>query len=323
MAKKKPPRSKRKKKSKKRKGGSGRSPSQVSSLAGMMGLGGGGEVPEGFRAVSMTQAMMEFADPLMEYVENGTVADPNDALQIGVALWNFASPSGVLEKESRKDLIKNISKTLRLTSQEAEALFNRMIERKAHLFPEEVQPQGAMTMFMRKETEYEIVPFDEGQLQLSEDPVPDTQDDRKLIDALLRMDQFLDEEAEYDAWESHFFSMADLFRESFEAWLGAKGCPETYGDLFPFCADLFLTFLYQYEGIGLRSVSKNVLDGFFMSFVMRKAIVKPPEYVYWPSALRLCFAYLAEKGYLKNVDRTLKSINVIEPKFIALVKATT
>ncbi len=322
MTKKKPSRSKTKKKSKKRTRGKSQSKASVSSLMSRMGLGGGDEAPKGFRAVSMTQAMMEFAAPIMEYVENGTVADPNDALQIGVALWNFASPSGVLEKKSQKDLIQNISKTLHLTLREAEAFFNRMIERKAHLFPEEVQPQGAMTMFMRKDTEYEIVQFDEDQLQLSEDAVPDTPNDRKLIDALLRMDRFMDEEADYDDWESHFLSMQDLFRESFEAWLNAKGCPEAYQDLFPFCADLFLAFLYQYEGIGLRNVSKNVLDGFFMGFVMRKAIVKPPEYTCWPPALRLFFAYLAEKGYLESAAPMVKSIDSIEPEFIALVKAT-
>ena len=34
--------------------------------------------------MSMTQAMLEYAAPIMAYVEDGTVQDPNDALQVGL-----------------------------------------------------------------------------------------------------------------------------------------------------------------------------------------------------------------------------------------------
>jgi hypothetical protein len=48
---------------------------------GGMPFGGEPEAPKGFRPISTTQAMMEYAAPIMAYVEDGTVADPNDALQ--------------------------------------------------------------------------------------------------------------------------------------------------------------------------------------------------------------------------------------------------
>src|SRR5690349_8130940 len=35
------------------------------------------EAPPGFRPLPMTQAMLEFAAPLMDYVEQGTIQDPN------------------------------------------------------------------------------------------------------------------------------------------------------------------------------------------------------------------------------------------------------
>ena len=323
MAKKKPSRSKTKKTTQKRTRGADPSSPSLSSLMSRMGLGGGGKAPKGFRAISMTRAMMEFAAPVMKYVENGTIADPNDAMQLGAELWNFAFSTDVQARKSPKDLIRNISETLRLEPKDAEAFFDRMIERKAYLFPEEIQPEGVPTMFMRKDAEYQIVKFDEGQLHLSDDPVPDTENDRKMLDALLRMDRYLDEDADYDDWESHFLSTQDLCRESYEAWLRAKGCPEAYESFFPFCAELFLTFLYQYDGCGLRNVSKKVCEEFFMDFLMRKALVKPPEYTYWPPALRLFFAYLAEKGYFESVAPMVKSIDAIEPKFVAMVKAET
>jgi hypothetical protein len=59
----------------------------LSSLGGMP-FGGEPDVPQGFRPISMTQAMLEYAAPIMAYVEDGTVQDPNDALQVGVLLWN-------------------------------------------------------------------------------------------------------------------------------------------------------------------------------------------------------------------------------------------
>ena len=67
------------------------SPPSVPFLGGMP-FGSAPEVPQGFRPMSMTQAMLEYAAPLMAYVEDGTVQDPNDALQIGVQLWNITLP---------------------------------------------------------------------------------------------------------------------------------------------------------------------------------------------------------------------------------------
>jgi hypothetical protein len=118
------------------------------------------EAPKGFRPLSMTQAMMEYAAPIMAYAEDGTVQDPNDALQIGVQLWNFTLPKvPVPQKPSREAIVNDIRTTLRMDREEAEAFFDHMIERKAYLFPDEIQPEGSMTMFMRKEVEYLITPW--------------------------------------------------------------------------------------------------------------------------------------------------------------------
>jgi hypothetical protein len=60
---------------------------------------------------------------------------------------------------------------------------------------------------------------------------------------------------------------------------------------------------------------------FFMDWLMRKVMVKPPEYTQWPPALRLFYRFLSEKGYLDhNLEPILKGLYAIEPKFIALVK---
>src|SRR5713101_9132591 len=134
---------------------------------GRMPFGDAPDVPQGFRPIPMTQAMMEFAAPIMAYVDNGTVQDPNDALQIGMQLWNITLPNAPMAmKQSRTEIVDHIRTTLQMDRQEADAFFERMIERKAYSFPDDIQPEGSMTMFMRKEVEYLITPFAESQLHL-------------------------------------------------------------------------------------------------------------------------------------------------------------
>jgi len=71
------------------------SPPSLSFLGGMP-FSGAPNVPQGFRPMSMTQALMEYAAPIMAYVEDGTVQDPNDALQVGLLLWNSTLPEAAV-----------------------------------------------------------------------------------------------------------------------------------------------------------------------------------------------------------------------------------
>src|SRR2546425_2102608 len=101
---------------------------------GRMPFGSAPDVPKGFRPIPMTQAMLEFAAPIMAYVENGTVQDPNDALQIGMQLWNFTLPKvPAAQKQSRTEIVDHIRTTLQMDMPEAEAFFDHMIARKAYL----------------------------------------------------------------------------------------------------------------------------------------------------------------------------------------------
>ena len=83
--------------------------------------------------MSTTQAMMEYAAPIMAYVEDGTVADLNDALQVGVLLWNSTLPEvPVPMRQSRGEIVAHIETILHMKRQEAEAFYDEMIERKAY-----------------------------------------------------------------------------------------------------------------------------------------------------------------------------------------------
>jgi hypothetical protein len=271
--------------------------------------------------MSMTQAMLEYAAPLMAYVEDGTIQDPNEALQIGMQLWNFTLPKvPVSQKQSRTAIVDNIRTTLQLERQEAEAFCDHMIERKGYLFPDEMQPEGSMTMFMRKEVEYLITPFAESQLHLSDEVVPPDRDDETFLGALRQLDARIDAGDDYSDWEADFFAMQERCCGRYHHWLLAKGVPETLSQQFAFCLDPYLSFLYQYDAGHVQDVWPDALEEFFMDWLMRKVMVKPPEYTQWPPALRLFYRFLFEKGYLDDPEPIIAGLHAIEPAFIAMVK---
>ncbi len=288
---------------------------------GGMPFGGEPEVPTGFRPISTTQAMMEFAAPIMAYVDNGTVQDPNDALQIGLQLWNSTLPEvPVAVRQSRREIVAQIETTLEMDRQEAEAFFDEMIERKAYLFPDEMQPKGAMTMFMRKEVDYLITPFEESQLNLSDQLVPPDGDDDAFLDALRQLDARIDAGDDYSEWENDFFEMQELCCQRYRHWLFAKGVPETLSRPFSFCLEPYLNFIYQYDAGDVLEVLPDAIEEFFMDWLMRKVMVKPPDYTQWPPALRLFYRFLSEKGYLNDPEPIMTGLHTIEPAFIAMVK---
>ena len=291
------------------------------SLLGGRPFGVTPDVPQGFRPISTTQALLEYAAPIMAYVENGTVADPNDALQVGLLLWNSTLPEvPVAMRQARSEIVAHIETTLQMDRQEAEAFFEEMIERKAYLFPDEMQPAGAMTMFMRKEVEYLITPFAESQLHLSDEIIPPHGDDDTLLHALEQLEARIDFGEDYGEWEADFFEMKDLCCERYHHWLRAKGVPETLSQQFSFCIEPYLTFIYQYDAGSVLDVLPDAIEEFFMDWLIRKVMVKPPEYTQWPPALRLFYRFLSEKGYLDDPEPLLKGLYAIEPAFIALVK---
>jgi hypothetical protein len=205
--------------------------------------------------------------------------------------------------------------------EEAEAFCNEMIERKAYLFPDEIQPNGiTMTMFMRKEVEYLITPFEESQLHLSDALVPPDRDDEMFLEALRQLEARVDEGDDYGDWEADFFEMQERCCQRYYHWLLAKGVPETLSQQFSFCLEPYLTFIYQYDAGHVRDVWPAAMEEFFMDWLMRKVMVKPPEYTQWPPALRLFYRFLSEKGYLDDPEPIITGLQAIEPAFIAMVR---
>jgi len=278
------------------------------------------DAPNGFRAVSMGQAMMEYAKPLMDFVERGIVKGPNDVLQLGIPLWNYnLSPE---RHNLKKDIINQIGKTLKIDLQESADFFDMMIQRKEHLFPAEVQPDNPMIMFIRQEEPHLIPEFNYASLNISEEPYLPDDEDGVLVQSINLMDKYITEGVDYDEWEDHYFAMEEKCKERFEKWLMIKGVKE-YSEDFPFHIEIYLDFIYRYmhdDSINLKTVLPIYIEEFFVDYVLRKVAIEPHEYIKWPPALKLFYHFLDEIGYIENPERIIKLLDEIEPHFIGILR---
>lgn len=278
--------------------------------------------PEGFRSISMSQAMMEYAKPLMKHVEGGN--DLNIAFQASTLFWNYSTTitRGQTDNKLEKDLLKAVKSSFGMDKHEADGLIKMMVDRYNYLFPEDIQPTSAPFMFIRKEVRYLIKPFDYEKLTLSDEMIPPDREDMKIIARLEELDEQIYSECEYGEYEKLLFSLKDECEARFEKWLVAKGFKDDPQE-FSFCLGIYFDFIYGYghdEIVIFKSVPEEDFVEFFEDFLIRKMMAEPPDYIYWPPALKLFYQFLYEKKYLDKPKTFIGVIDKIEPYFIEVLK---
>ncbi len=280
--------------------------------------------PEGFRSISMSQAIMEYAKPIMNSVEGGE-GRLDDAMQISTLLWNYSISveEGNEDKKSEKKILEILRKTLGFDKDEANVLFEKMVERHSYLFPQDVQPEpGIPFMFIRKEIRHLIKPYDYSKLVLSHESIPPDQNDKDITSKIDKLDSLINDGAEYEVYESLLSSLKDECEEQFGKWLIAKGLEDDVQDLSS-CLHIYFDFIYGYmhdDIVTLKSISDVYFIEFFEDFLLRKMMAEPNEYIYWPPALKLFYQFLHEKSYLDNPQKIIKKIDKVEPYFIDVLK---
>jgi hypothetical protein len=280
--------------------------------------------PEGFRSISMSQAMLEYAKPLYELAKDKENL-LNETMQISMLIWNHAISieEGTESKGIEKKILKSLASAYDLKNDEVTALLIKMIDRHAFLFPKDKQPEpGTPFMYIRKEVHYLIKPFDYKRLALSNEIFPADQIDTELIEKIEKLDGFIENSADYSSYEDLLSSLHDDCRERFEEWLTAKGLKADLQDL-SFCLETYLNFIYGYHHddiVVLKSVSDVYFLEFFEDYLLRKMMVEPTEYVYWPPALKLFYRFLHDKGYLDDPDNLIRKIDKLEPYFIEVLR---
>ena len=281
------------------------------------------DAPEGFRPISISQAMMEYTKPLMEYAKSGDIDELNEIMPISMMLWNFTSKVSDRSAEQRSQVVNAMKSKFNMEDNVAEELFDMMIPRKEYLFPEEVQPKFPPTiMFIRKEMSHIVAPFNYSGLNFSPEVIPPDEKDRATIEKINKMDQYIIDRTEYDQWEDFFFSMLEEVQDRYVEWLIAKGAAE-HSQRFAYCLDTYLNFIYMYmhdDLTILKTVSPVYFDEFFSDYLLRKLMAEPHVYAMFPPAIQFFYRFLHEKGYLDNPEKIIRIIDKMEPGFIEVLR---
>ena len=174
------------------------------------------EAPEGFRAVSISHAMMEYAKPVMEFFESGIVKDMNWAFILTTSIWNYSielENTGI--EVNRDKLIKTISITLKMSKDEAIEFYDFMIQRKKELLPADIQMVGSRTMFIKKNEHYSITEFDYNSLDISDDVLLVDSEDEEFVEMINRMDKYTQYEPDYSKMELFYFILENTCKLQF------------------------------------------------------------------------------------------------------------
>lgn len=281
------------------------------------------EAPAGFRTVGMSEALMEFAKALLKHSEL-TGGGMQDAFNLAMPLWNYAIAveRGETDNRLRAEVVKGVMSACKVGKEAARETVDKAVARKNEMFPPEVQPQETAYMFMRKEVLHLISPFNYDRLSVSDQVIPATEQDHRFFEQLAALDEVKKDADDYREWEQLYERMRENFGEVFRGWLAAKGVDEEMADEFTFKAEFFIDFIYYYGCADiLRNTDYGCFDEFFFDFVLRKIMLdEPGEHVEWVPALRLFFAFLAEKGYVDDAAPYVEAIDGLEEPFVGLLR---
>jgi len=279
------------------------------------------EVPPGFRAISMSQAMLEYGKPLEELMVRG-VDDINKLMQTSMLLWNHAISveKGEVNEREKVEVAEILEDVFGLTKDKAESLRKRMVERRIFLFPEDKQPENRLMpfMFIRKEKVVRIEPFAYNQMIPTETDISSDHKDKELVNRITKLDQLILEEAEYDDYEKLLMEVKDEAERLFRKWLADRGFPEEFHRLAE-CLNIYFDFVYGYahdDVITLKSISGGYLMEFFEDFLLRKIYVEPQEYVDWPPSIKLFYQFLKDKGYMKDSTSIIDTVKGSKQDFL-------
>jgi len=287
------------------------------------------EAPKGFIAISNSQAIMEYAKPLME-TNSADIDELNRKMELASSLWNLATSKQKHNSDGYASWMKKVRisarSVLNLDGEEMDRFIEEMVERHLNLFPEAIQPEPpSQVMYMRKDASYLIRPFDYSRIGFKvEKSIDPDEEDQCFIGKLKELDDHMRNGTNYDVYEALAISIEEESALLFKKWLIAKGFnddPEEYTH----CADIYMTFIYRYmhdDLILLKSVLDEYLMEFFEDYLLRKVMCKPFEYLYWPPSLKLFYRFLGEKGYTSPPETVtmIEALDAIEPHFLEILQ---
>lgn len=277
--------------------------------------------PEGFRAVPFMDALMAIAEPLRELAREEGENATERLMSVMMDIWNFTLPGvPAHQKKTRDELIEHLCDAYHLDETDAEELLDDIIERKAHLLPDEIQPEDLQIMFLRNEQECQITPIDDAHITFQAAALPLTPEDDAMLQQLQRLDAMLADGEDFDRWESLYFEVERACGERYFEWLKAKGVQEEYANAFPYCIEVFLNFIYRHNAGTLEILQYHELEDFLLHHLARAVDIRPEDYVFWLPAIRFFYRFLGEKGYMREPHPMIQMVNTIESDFLKFLE---
>jgi hypothetical protein len=286
-------------------------------------------VVDGYRIVGPSQAILDYAKPLLDNCV--TDEEMEQVLSLVQMFWMLAILEGTESVEETE--IKE--KLAELNSPEAEELFKMMRERFNLMFPhlKEESP------FYIKEHVLEIEefePFDESTLQINEDVIPPTEDERNLAETLrvlydegsdLDDDDDFDgdiEDEDIDEYEDKLMKWEEKLMDCFVNWCHAKGISEDNTHSFAEAVYNFLSFLYDdYLELLSDHIPEEAIQEFMQSHYIKKVWNTSLEKSMMPAALKLFMRYLDEKGIVPGIKSIISIIEPEQKEFLRNLKLYT
>jgi hypothetical protein len=129
--------------------------------------------------------------------------------------------------------------------------------------------------------------------------------------------------SDYDEYVELLWDVQNGCLERFQLWLTNEGIEE-HQDKFAVLAEVYITFIYDYEHIEtvtLNSGPGKYFEEFMMDYLFKKTSFEPGEYALCPASIKLFYKFLYEKGYLlEPPDMMIEFIDRLEPHFIDILK---
>lgn len=280
-------------------------------------------LPKGFRAVGISQGVLEYGKPIFEYVISKKGLDT--AMAIVQGIWNYALQveKGEEDSEIERVYIDDVKAFTRNDEVISTVLFHEMVKRRAFLFPPEMQVEKLpLLMIMRNEKPVAIAKYDYGVLDIAESPAPVKKSDIQFIQKLSALDKLFLESDDYSQWESALLDVQEMSVKCFGEWLHDKGLTQVIHE-FADCPEVLINFVYAYmhdDIFTLKDFRMEYFKEFFFDYLLRKVTCEPEEYTIWPPALKLFYRFLHEKAYIENPDPIIKYIDTIEKPYIEILK---
>jgi hypothetical protein len=291
------------------------------------------QAPEGFKAVSNSQAMMYYAEPVISKNKisgEGNITGLNAAFKVAVSIWNFTNtliPRSDEEKRNEKSqILELINETLDLEGASPEDFFEIMLQRKNNLFPEEVQPKDApMYVFQRKIDTFQIEAFDMSKLQIPENRNVEIADSKALLEKLSKLEKSISEEADYDDYEELLFELKKDIIKAFTDWQKAWNIEEIDLENFLFAIEMYFDFTYAYMHEDITSFHKmkeRYIEEFFLDFAIRKVMQEASAFPSWTAAIIVFYEFLVDLIYLdkKQAKKIQQYVKDVEPRFLGYLQ---